>query len=322
MRFKKVSVIIISYNFSKFIEDSLASVLNQTYPNLEIIVCDDGSTDGTQQIVRSFADQHPHIIPLLSDRNNGLCQNINRGLDRFEGEYVALLSGDDLMRPNKIIKQVEFLDRHKDCGLCTHDMDVFENSTGKTLYNTKDRYRLMRNSEEMIFATNWLFGREVQSIPSSIMGRRDCLLAHRFDERLKVRNEWLYVIECLATTGTKWGHLPEVLGRYRVHDKQMHSSKEAAKLSFEEAMIVLAIASVRYPELAHFIKDKRNYLLFQHLVYNWHKPEMMKAFERQFLIEAGAAKWLYMKLARFFVQHPNLIQGSRPFRKVIQRFLN
>ena len=65
---KKVSVVITSYNFLKFIENSLASVVNQTYPNLEIIVCDDGSTDGTQKIIQTLADQDSRIVPVLSEK--------------------------------------------------------------------------------------------------------------------------------------------------------------------------------------------------------------------------------------------------------------
>ncbi len=320
--FKKVSVIITSYNFSQFIEDSLTSVLNQTYPNVEIIVCDDGSTDDTQKIVKCFADRHAHILPLLSDRNHGLCQNINRGLDRCTGEYVALLSGDDLMQPNKVIKQVEFLDRNNDCGLCTHDMDVFDSESGQVLYNTHDRFRMpLKSGFEVLFATNWFFGRQTKNIPSSMLAKKDLFISHRYDGRLKYWNEWLYVIDCLATSGQKWGHVPEMLGRYRVHPKQMHVSKEAQDLTFEEAKIVLAIVASRYPELNRFIKNKHDYLLFEHLVYNWHNSDKIKSFERQFLVEAGVVKWLYMKLARSFVNHPTLMRSTRPLRKIIQRFL-
>ncbi len=317
---KKISILITSYNSAEFIGGAIQSALAQTYQNIEVIVADDGSRDNSQQIISRLAAKNTKIIPIFSDINRGLSFNWNLGLSKCSGEYVATLAGDDLMLPNKVSEQMRFLEEHPDYGLCTHDMDVFESETGKTLYLTSERFRMPQKAGiELMFSTNWFFKKATKNIPSSIMGRGDFLRGHKFDERLKFWNEFLYMIDCMATSGKKWSHLPEVLGRYRVHDKQIHTSKEAIDLSFEEALIALAIASRRYPELSKLIKNKRDYLLFQNLVFDWHKPEKRKALEDQFRREAGFIKWLYMKLCHSYLHHRTLFEKTSFLRKAVKK---
>lgn len=315
----KVSVLITSYNFREYIQAAVESVLSQSYQGLEIIISDDGSTDETDQVIRSLAQQHSNIIPVLSDHNQGISQNMNKGLDRCTGKYVALLSGDDLMASDKIRKQIRFLEQNEDCGLCTHEMEAFDSRTNEVLYQTSQRFRMPAKGRlDIVFPTHWTFDRETKNIPSSMMLRQDFLGKYRYDLRLRFRGEWLHIIDCLANSNLKWGHIPEVLGRYRVHDKQIHISKEADEASFEEAMLVLAIADARYPKLSKLIKNKHDFIHFQHLVFDWHKPEKRKAYENQFWREAGIIKWCYLKLARFILAHQKLMALTRPFRKAVK----
>ncbi len=318
---KKVSVLITTYNFAEFIERAIQSVLQQTYKDIEIIVADDGSSDDSQQIIKSLASKYaPIIIPVLSEVNKGLSHNINQGLDRCKGDFIAILSGDDLMHPDKLSKQIQFLEQNPDCGICTHEMEVFESETGKPLYLTNERYRMPKKSGiEVMLSTNWLFDRPIQNLPSSIVGRADFLSPHRYDVRLRYYNECLYLIDCLAASQKKWGHLPEVLGRYRVHDKQIHANKNASGVFFEETLIMLAIAAVRYPRYSKRIKNKRDYTLFQHLIYDWHSQEKRKAFEKQLMLEAGFSKWLYFKICYGYLHNKRFFEATKFLRKGLLR---
>ena len=100
-----VSVIIPTYNGSRFIKESIQSVLDQTYPNIEIIVVDDGSTDNTPAIVKSIAD--PRIIH-IRQANSGVSMARNHGIDISHGDYIAFLDHDDLWLPHKLEKQMPF----------------------------------------------------------------------------------------------------------------------------------------------------------------------------------------------------------------------
>ena len=315
----KVSVLIICYNFRDFIAESIQSVLDQDYPNLEIVVTDDASTDGSQDIILSLAKKDFRIVPVLSEKNKGLSGNWNQGAERCTGEYVALLSGDDLMLPRKISRQVEYLKSNPKYSLCTHDMEVFDSKSGKRLYFFGDKFRMKPGGIELILATNWFFQKEIKSIPSSFLARTDFFLAHQFDPRLSFWNERLHLIDCLATSPKKWGHLNEVLGKYRTHEKQIHMSKKSSDLDFKESMKTLSIAAGRYPHLAKLLKKKRDFIYFQNLVFDWIKPEERDAFEQEFRREAGFLKWMYMKLCHICLNNKIFFNSTKPLRNLIKK---
>jgi glycosyltransferase involved in cell wall biosynthesis len=313
-----VSVLVTTYQHVGFIDEAIASTLNQSYRNLEVVVADDGSTDGTETRLRYWADADPRVVPLVSGINTGLSANWNRGLRRCHGEFVAILSGDDVMLPGRIEQQVAFLQDHPECGVCSHDMEVFESASGKPLYRLYERYVPKIGGPEVMFTTNWLFGRPIKSIPSSHMFRASAIGQFRYPEHLRIMNEWLFEIDCLVTSGLRWDSLPQVLGRYRVHQQQTSTSREASVRGFEESMVVLAIAAARYPQLARLIKNKRDYILFQHLVFGWFAEGLRSAFETEFRVEAGALKSLYMRVARRFVRKQWLLNASRPARRLFR----
>lgn len=111
-----VSVIIPAYNTEKFIRTALDSVLDQTYRNLQVIVVDDASTDGTARILDSYTDQRLEVIHLKT--NGNICIARNVGLKRAKGSYIAFQDSDDVWVPEKIEKQVAFLEKEQKYGAC------------------------------------------------------------------------------------------------------------------------------------------------------------------------------------------------------------
>ena len=106
----RISVVIPSYNHEKFIAAAIQSVLVQTYQDFEIIVVDDGSTDGSIEQIRKFSD--PRIKLILHKKNRGSAVAMRTGLERAIGEYIAVLSSDDVFLPKKFEKQVKVLDEN------------------------------------------------------------------------------------------------------------------------------------------------------------------------------------------------------------------
>lgn len=122
-----VSVCINAYNAEKYIRETVDSVLNQTYRNLQIIVVDDCSTDNTYEILKSIDDPRLEIYRL--PYNCHISNACNEGFKHVKGEYVAHLDADDLWVPEKIEKQVEFLESNSNYGACfTHAEIIDENS--------------------------------------------------------------------------------------------------------------------------------------------------------------------------------------------------
>ena len=113
-----VSVITPAYNSVKFIRETVDSVLNQTYPAIEYIVVDDGSQDGTYEILRQY-DSEKKITVLTHEEhcNKGQSAALNLGLESCQGEYIVILDSDDLLHPEKVSKQVEFLENNPEVGM-------------------------------------------------------------------------------------------------------------------------------------------------------------------------------------------------------------
>ena len=120
-----VSVVIPAFNSERFLKDAIDSVLNQSYTNKELIVVDDGSSDGTVDLVKSYGDS----VRLICQENSGPGAARNRGVDASSGTYIAFLDSDDFWLPGKLAAQVSFLEQRPDCALLYHDwIDVDSNS--------------------------------------------------------------------------------------------------------------------------------------------------------------------------------------------------
>lgn len=120
-----VSIILPVYNCGDFLHDSVLSLLEQSYSNLQIIIINDGSTDNSKNILDSFADSR---INLISRENKGLIYTLNEALSLCDGKYIARMDGDDISHKDRIFEQVKYLEKNKDiavlgCSANIIDMD-------------------------------------------------------------------------------------------------------------------------------------------------------------------------------------------------------
>ena len=123
----KVSVIMGVYNEVETVLECIECLLNQSFSDLEIIICDDGSTDGTTEIINNIAKQNNNITFLQNEQNMGLAYSLNRCIDIAQGEYLARMDADDTCHRDRIRKQVEFLDNHLEYDLVGSQYIMYEN---------------------------------------------------------------------------------------------------------------------------------------------------------------------------------------------------
>ena len=111
-----ISVIIPTYNSSCLLRDTIDSILNQTYENIEVIVIDDGSTDSTKEILQSYTDKR--IKSIFLEKNMNVCNAGNIGFKQAKGKYIALVGHDDIWKEDKLQKQILFMEYNINYGLC------------------------------------------------------------------------------------------------------------------------------------------------------------------------------------------------------------
>ena len=112
MKQELVSVIMPTFNASKYLADSIQSVLNQTYTNLELLITDDCSSDGTRHILKQFAEQDKRVKVEYLKENYGPGIARNRSIERAKGRYIAFCDSDDRWAPDKLEKQISFMTQH------------------------------------------------------------------------------------------------------------------------------------------------------------------------------------------------------------------
>lgn len=128
-----VSVIMPVYNGARFIGTAIESVLAQSYGNLELIIIDDGSTDGTREVICRHHDERIRLM--VQDRNYGLVYTRNSGISKAHGDYIAMLDADDIALPERFKEQVSFFESHPDfvmIGSRLRVIDEFGEQTGET----------------------------------------------------------------------------------------------------------------------------------------------------------------------------------------------
>lgn len=123
----RVTVLMPTYNVATWVEESIHSVLRQTYTDFELLVVDDGSTDDTLEHVRAIND--PRIRIAVFPDNVGLADNLNRGLDLIETELVARMDGDDIAEPDWLETGIKVLDNHPDIDICSFGFQFFGTKT-------------------------------------------------------------------------------------------------------------------------------------------------------------------------------------------------
>jgi glycosyltransferase involved in cell wall biosynthesis len=120
----KVTVLMSVYNGEKYLRQAVDSILNQTFTDFEFIMVDDGSTDATKAILDSYTD--PRIVRLTNETNIGLTASLNRGLKIARGTYIARMDADDISLPERLRRQVQFLDSHPDIGVLGTKFEVID----------------------------------------------------------------------------------------------------------------------------------------------------------------------------------------------------
>ena len=212
----RVSVIMAAYNAERFVAEAVRSVLAQTMRDWELIVVDDASTDGTWDVLQGFTDAR--IVLLRNETNLGAAVTRNRALEQARGEYIAILDADDVAMPERLEKQVAFLDEHPaTCAVGCWAEKVDE--TGRVLEVWETPTQVAQIEFAMTHTCPLLH-------PSALV-RRDALVSvGGYDASYPCAQDYDLLVR-LALEGHRFACIPEALIRYRSSPGQISAARRA-----------------------------------------------------------------------------------------------
>ncbi len=216
-----VSIIMSNYNTpEEYLRIAIESILNQTYTSFEFIIIDDCSTDNSLEVIRSYNDDR--IVILQNDENLGLTKSLNRGLEIARGEYVARMDADDVCFPDRLEKQVRYMEEHPDIIVCGSGMELIGDWEGK--FSNKCICRTIPDRET--FRIYLLFGNHI-NIPNNVAMFRHKKLTEnniKYNEKYIYAQDFRMWVEC-----SQYGecqNLSDVLVQYRIHNNAVSVAKK------------------------------------------------------------------------------------------------
>lgn len=260
-----VSVVMPVYNASSFIEESISSILQQTFSDFEFIIINDGSTDNSRNIISSYTDSRIRIID--NEQNLGVIRSLNKGIELARGKYIARMDADDIALSNRFEKQVAFLESNPDYGLVGGYMQLHPSGTV---------VRVPTSDEEL--KATMLFHNPF--VHPAVMIRKSILIRHQltYDESLFAAEDeglWFRIAQYC-----KIANLPEVLVKYRVHDQQVSTVRKTQQQNTSR--------QIKVRKIKHFmpIDSSLDLEFYQH----WIVPDEIVVFDKP--VQQKLKQWL------------------------------
>jgi glycosyltransferase involved in cell wall biosynthesis len=277
-----VSVVIPCYNGGAFLPEAIDSVLAQSYPNVEIIVVNDGSTDDTAHVLDRYSDR----VTLLSQPNGGLASARNLGLRAATGEFIALFDADDVCQPERLSAQVACMLQVPDVVLCSSDFSAFSGNQVLELSHIATYYRTVgaatggpmalypdkrildidripwpssEPNRQLVMLVGWIYERLVWGNfihPPTVMVRRTAIeIAGEFDESITNGTDYDWLMRVCHCGPAAYVDRP--LLKYRYSESQLSSPRNTAQLALDT---IIAMDKLRVRDNVLF---QRYWLRFQ-----------------------------------------------------------
>ena len=243
-----VSVIMPAYNAKRYVEQTIRSVLAQTFDDFEFIIVDDGSTDGTLPILQRFAADDSRVI-VISRPNTGIVGALNDGMAKARGEFLARMDADDVCLPERFAKQVAYLREHPECvgvGTFVETIDPY----GSVLD------RLVHETEHDAIDRELMTGRGFAIVHPTIMMRAEAVRRVGGYRKQWQHSEDLDLFLRLAEIG-KLHNLAEYLLQYRMHYESANHLRHEEQRAIKHKLMEEAYARRGVPMPADMTFTRR-----------------------------------------------------------------
>ena len=224
-----VSIVMPVYNAERYVAESVNSILAQTYKDFEFIIINDGSTDGTHQILMSYASADDRV-KLISRPNTGIVGALNDGLAAVRGHYVARMDSDDLALPQRLDEQVRFLDEHHDVVILGTDVLIID-ADGDAMWTDH------KPADHDQIDAALLSGRSAIIVHPAAMMRRDAV------EKIgpyRPDTQWVEDLDYFLRLGEigRLANLSRVLLKYRLHPQSVNHRRRQEQQQLVEQVLL------------------------------------------------------------------------------------
>ena len=260
-----VSIIMPAYNSEKYIDEAIQSVIEQTYLNWELLITDDGSTDKTTEIIKTFTDSR---IVLYQQENNGVSSARNKSLDVAKGKYITFLDADDLLPPLSLEARVNYLESNLSVDLVDgrvigKDIDMQNDiRIYQPYYTGKLLPRLVALDDCVFFNVCYMFKREILSDTS-------------FTDKMTHAEDLLFYMELSNKYPVEYGFVSDIIYWYR----SGHVSAMTNLDGLEKGYLLLLSKVRKFKGVSYFQYFKLRLRIVRILFFSWLKrKEILRAF--------------------------------------------
>lgn len=207
-----VTILMPVYNGEKYLKEAIDSILCQTFTDFIFLIIDDGSTDNSFNIIKSYKDER--IKLLINEKNLGLSKTLNIGIESSDSKYIARMDHDDISAPSRIEEQVKFMEAHPEIGMC---------GTWMMSFGAKSRTYLKKFPTKNVDIKAMLLFHNPIAHPT-VMIKKNILEKHnlRYDDGLEDYDLWERM-----SMFTDMANIPKVLHYYRLHQDQLSRTYQA-----------------------------------------------------------------------------------------------
>lgn len=232
----KITIITVCKNSERFLSETLKSVINQTYPNIQYIVIDGNSTDTTIDIIKQYSS---NIDIWFSEADSGMYDAINKGLKLVTGDYILILNSDDILAHCDIIKNVVSM-------ICNEKPNYFYGNIIKSKQGKNKKVKLFPVTyQQLLLSTHSTFAHHSCFFISCKLNKE---LAG-YDLNYKYASDYDYILRTLASTGSKGKYLNINITNFRIHENSITAS---GKIDAERKKILMIHGYYQKPFLKRF----------------------------------------------------------------------
>jgi len=242
MKKPTVTILMPVYNAEKYIKEAIESIINQTFTDFEFLIIDDGSSDNSLNIINNYKDNRIRLYK--NEQNIKLISTLNKGIELAKGKYIARMDADDISLPQRIEKQVEFMEKHPEIGALGTAFISFDD-------NNKYFYKTIYPSDHFSICVGMLY--KMQLCHSSVIIRSKTIIDNNLRFSLNFLHAEDYDFFYRLSRHAKLANLKQCLYKRRLHNEQVsnvyediqkNKSREIIKIQFNNIGVNLSDAQI------------------------------------------------------------------------------